>query len=263
MTPENPLFRKIVERYQTPDYIRTSFVKNVVGLYYALRLKPKWLNPRFREAAAKVRKPFGWRREILKRWRKTVFKELRHEKIYQQSAYQTLGNACGLLSNTTYYIEKEMSGEENEALLNVVFEPFFEGLTDDDLELYRKEADKLNAIAARIEMDALRITPSKQKEFSLGYAQSIDALFADNGKFVYQNTTTEVYQFLLAFGDLLGELRSVSEVYQFAKYVLGKEFFHSEEDFKQLCHRISFRGTSYLASRRRKRSIDRAKRRVH
>ena len=263
MTPENLLFRKIVERYRTPDYIRTAFVKNVVGLHHALRLKPKWLNPRFREAASKVRRPFGWRKEILKRWRKTILKGLIADKIKGQSAYRTLGNACGIFSNTMYCLEKEMTDDESQQLLIAVYEPFFENLTKEEEEIIIKEAEKIFTIMERIEKEALLLPPSKQKEFSAGYTESVYALHDDHGRFVYQNTTTEIYQFLLAFGDLLRELRSVSEVYQFAKYVLGKQLFHSEEDFRQICHRIGFRGTSYLASKRRKKSIDRVKRRVH
>jgi len=263
MIPENPFFQKIVEKYRTPEYIRATFVKNVAQLHYALKLKPKWLNPNFREAADKVRQPIGWRKEILKRWRKTILKGLIAEKIKGRSGYRVLGNASGLFANIEYYGEKEMSDDESQELLNAVFAPFFENLREEEFEKIGNEIEKLVTIMERIEKEALQLSPSKQQEFSAGYTESVNALFNDQRKFIYQNTTTEIYQFFLAFGDLLGELRSVKEVYAFAQYVLGKELFHTEEDFRQICHRIGFRGTSYLASTRRRKSIDRAKRRVY
>ena len=198
----------------------------------------------------KYTRPTKWRLKTWKILLKTTFKDLAQFQATKEVS------SCGVLIGLFRQIELVMDSfdDEDEAIL----EQANQLISERSIDEIQAEKDFKN-LASTLDFEKFSNLVSKAKPEELGifhkkFGEGIDLIGhvdkSGNVAFTTYSDATQVYFYLLMFGDFLVTLKNVEAVYLlYSSQFKENGCPHSEGSFKQICSRIGFTGASY---RRRK-----------
>ena len=254
-------FDEVHGQIREPEFVRTAYVRFVAQMVISLKLKMLWFNPKFREAVNKIKRPFGWRRLAHQRMKKIAVKDFDINNLRTPNPHRYLGRLVGVSDNILNVVDGMDYLPQEENYWEEVFKPFLD-IDEETKKKIEAHFEKIDSAREQIEAWANKLDYDKQKEFRIGQAEKLNAVFAQDGSLSHNPKTSEIYVFLLMAGEPVRQLGSREVIYEFMLTCMGAGFEYEFEAFNRLCTHIEYCGTTYTASMKRARLVDKHQARV-
>lgn len=223
--------------------MRAAMIRFVGETCRMLNAKTDLLEPKFRRAIRRVRRPKGWRLKVYLKLRKTVFKRYYFHSGICRRKYFLYGMAEGVWKNQQKEARISLRTQEDKKVFKEVFghylpdgsKPCFESLcvNNEPMKTIRQVHDKLEHIAE-----------AKMSDYAEGLRSAKEAMFTKDFNLRYGEDASQIYLFLLLIGDLVNKRPSMEALYRFAKQRMGSDLPHKIHSFTQVCNRVGIRGGS-------------------
>ncbi|WP_269523027.1 hypothetical protein [Coraliomargarita parva] len=202
------------------------------------------------------KRPTGWRLKIWKILLKTAFREI--AEFSPEQNINTIGVLSGIRTTNNQMLES-LESDDHE-IWDKINKYLPEYDYESDLAQYEGLTEKLDL--ERMKELVIREEPQGLGELFKGYGTGLTMVGTidkdGSAKATKPTTETDVYLFMLIFGDFIKELPSVEVVYDFMKQIMENDMPQGLDTFKRNCNRIGFVGASYKRTKRRinRQSID-------
>ena len=200
----------------------------------------------------RITRPTKWRLKVWKALLKTAFRKLEN---FEPS--KTVASCAEIIGFFQSCIHTTDTFDEIE---NEIIEKVFKDIPD--IQVDEKETEeyltKLTNLLDRERFAELvrKEEPGALGEFYSNYGEGLKTIghvdTSGNVQFDHGTTATQIYMFLLVFGDMLEKQRTVKRVYDiYCLQFENSKAPHQESSFRQICHDLGFTGSLYRTRKRR------------
>ncbi len=217
-------FRKSLWKI-TAQFLRVSKMYNLLP-----NKERKWV--------LKAGRPKGWRKNLLLRLRKTVFKEFTHEAIANRTRAYLLGRIAGIKFNFAYAVD----GLRKDPDMCVRFTKLMAVDPDEYAEqVNNRQKAEAAKNAGKKAGDKSTPKPSEIENYANGMRSTARGLVDDDLTFTHARKPTDIQLALLIFSDAVDRAPNIYALWEFFRGFEDFNFTHSPESLEKICRRSGIR----------------------